>query len=389
MIVNPTKKKRLLYLDLIRGVLLSFIIINHVPYAPKITDIITGNGALISSAAEGFFLLSGLMVSYLYLPKILTNTKKVLEKVWKRAALLYTLSIATTLVFTLAAIILKTDPTQGVLYNGNIFSINFLQDLLSLSYIYGWTDFLARYAVFMLLAPAALFLIAYKKTGILIGISALIWFTSPSIGIEHFTAWQVLFVAGMIIGGKLDVIIKFFNNRKSRPYTATIFTVAALTVLWSTYVDLLYPTIISFHFNNSLFILLQNSLHIPYPLHDTLFSKQFMPILRVIISILWFTAVLVLFQKNEDRIKKYTGSFFSFLGQNSLVVYVIHSFVIFGIFIVFTKNNTNLGFTISTLIGFGAIAVVFGATKIFLAIKSKPRKFILRLTKRDTTDYRL
>lgn len=370
---NIVKKKRLLYLDLIRGTFLVFIIINHIPYGPKITDIITGDGALISSAAEGFFLLSGLMVAYLYLPKILSNTKSVLSKVWGRAGLLYVLSISTTLIFTLAALGLKTDPTGGALYGGNVLSIDFLQQLLSLQYIYGWADFLARYAIFMFFAPIALFLIAYKKTHILILLSLLVWFVSPAIGSEHFSAWQLLFFAGMIIGSKLDAIMSFFSNPKNKKITITVLTAAAVTAVWSLYVDLIYPAIISFHFNNSLFILLMDTFHIPYPLHDTLFSKEVMPLPRVFISLLWFLAALILFSRYKKTIKKYSSSFLSFLGQNSLSVYTIHSLIIFSVFILFTNTEARFGFVGSTVIGVGAVIFVYWLTKLYLTIKNKPK----------------
>ena len=190
---SPKKRKRLVYLDIIRGTLLAFIVTNHIPYAPKFIDVFTGDGALVATAAEGFFLLSGLMVAYLYLPKILSDTRSILKKVWKRALTLYIISIATTVVFTLAALFVHTDPTGGSLYGGSLFSLDFLRNLLSFHYVYGWADFLSRYAVFMLFAPAALFLMAYKKTYILIIISILLWFLSPVIGMAQFSAWQILF----------------------------------------------------------------------------------------------------------------------------------------------------------------------------------------------------
>lgn len=378
------KKKRLIYLDLIRGLFLTFIIINHIPFAPKFTDIITGDGALISSAAEGFFLLSGLMVAYLYVPKILTDTKTVLKKVWKRSVLLYILSVTTTVVFTLLAALLNTDPTGGDIYPGSITSLSFMQDTLSLYYIYGWADYLARYAVFMLFAPIALFLIAYKKYLPLVTFSFLIWFTSSTIGLEHFTAWQPLFIAGMVIGSKLDVIIDFFNNRTYR--RVILYTSAFLLFTWSTYVDLLFPTIINFHPHPLFLNTLQDTLQLPPVIHEVLFSKEFMPLPRVIVSLLWFIALLVTFSRNEEKIKTVTGTSLSYLGQNSLTVYTIHSFVIFFIFVTFTSNPARPGMAINTVIGIGAIASVFVLTKLYLLIKASfknkisPKQTRLRLT---------
>lgn len=130
-------KRRLIYLDLIRGFLLIFIILNHIPFSPKYTDLFSGNGVLLSSAAEGFFLLSGLMVSFLYLPKILSQTRSVLGKLWRRSALLYIISVSTTVLFTLIALFLSIDPTGGSLYRGDTLSLDFIRQSLSLLYTYG------------------------------------------------------------------------------------------------------------------------------------------------------------------------------------------------------------------------------------------------------------
>ncbi len=210
------EKMRLIYLDIIRGILLVFIILNHIPFSPKYTDLFTGNGVLLSSAAEGFFILSGLMVSFLYLPKILSQTRSVLGKIWRRSILLYVISVSTTVLFTLIATLASIDPTGGSLYRGNLLSFDFVQQVLSLLYTYGWADFLSRYAVFILLSPIALFLMAYGRTWALIALSVLLWATSPVIGFEFFSAWQIYFIAGMIIGANLGKVIPALSSGRHR-----------------------------------------------------------------------------------------------------------------------------------------------------------------------------
>ena len=367
---KPIKRKRLLYLDLLRGLFLVFIILNHVPFAPKITDIFTGDGLLISSAAEGFFLLSGLMVAYLYLPRILTETKSVLSKIWRRSALLYSLSVLTTLIFTTLALLIAVDPTSGHVYN-NIFSITFIQDVLSLSYTYGWADFLARYAVFMLGAPFALLLIAYRKTWLLLGLSVLLWFVSPSLGFEYFTAWQLLFVIGMIIGSKLDTLM-IFLQKKSGLKVLLIITFA-VSLLWSLYVDLLYPHIIAYHFNNSFFIFAQSHLALPENVRGLLFNKESLSFLRIIFSVLWFLVALFIFSKYERCISKYSGNFLSFLGKNSLTVYIIHAFIIFLLFAFYVSNQPESNIVINSFIGVVAVISTTLITKFFIILKKKPR----------------
>lgn len=77
---------RILAFDIMRGIFMTSIIINHLGSAFGISCFIllTGGGSLPASAAEGFFLLSGLMVGYVYGPRILLRTKPTFQKLWKR-----------------------------------------------------------------------------------------------------------------------------------------------------------------------------------------------------------------------------------------------------------------------------------------------------------------
>lgn len=372
---SNTRKRRLIYLDLIRGFLLIFIILNHIPFSPKYTDLFTGNGILISSAAEGFFLLSGLMVSFLYLPKILSQTRSVLSKLWRRSALLYIISVSTTILFTLMALFLSIDPTEGGLYTGNILSLDFIRQTLSLLYTYGWADFLSRYAVFMLLSPVALFLIAYRKTWVLITLSALLWFTAPVVGFEFFSAWQIYFTVGIIIGANLERVLIFFTNKRQWWIPATLFTITGLTFAWSLYVDLLYPHFIIHNINSPLFIYLQETLTLPVDIRASLFNKEFAAPLRVIVSITWFISSLILVRRFEQTIRKYTGDIPVFLGANSLAAYTVHAFIIFFVFTVFVSIHPKTNLILSTLIGLAAVLLTYIITKLYLYMKNKAPAF--------------
>lgn len=71
-------KKRIIAFDTMRGLFMATIIIDHLGTAFGISLFIflTGGGGLPVSAAEGFFLLSGFMVGFVYAPKFLAQRKK-------------------------------------------------------------------------------------------------------------------------------------------------------------------------------------------------------------------------------------------------------------------------------------------------------------------------
>ena len=76
------KRKRIITFDIMRGIFMLVIIIDHMigAYGESIFVLFTGGGGLPASAAEGFFILSGLMVGYIYGPKMLTHTNQVVKR---------------------------------------------------------------------------------------------------------------------------------------------------------------------------------------------------------------------------------------------------------------------------------------------------------------------
>ncbi|RYZ86490.1 MAG: DUF1624 domain-containing protein, partial [Proteobacteria bacterium] len=157
------KRQRILALDLLRGLFLLIILADHLQWTPSLFfQFTTAYTGMVASAAEGFFVISGILVGYIYGPKILTSTKQTCMRIWKRGLLLYILAVGFTLLYTgWAALLPDGYPRSSVPLAGSISDA--LTGALSLTYSYGWADFLSRYAVFMFAAPFALWLIAKRK----------------------------------------------------------------------------------------------------------------------------------------------------------------------------------------------------------------------------------
>ncbi|HET6622635.1 MAG TPA: OpgC domain-containing protein, partial [Candidatus Saccharimonadales bacterium] len=89
---------RIAELDLLRGFFIFAIILDHAQHIPDIHMYLTGQGKLWVSAAEGFFLISGLLTGYIrgfrQQDRPLWEQSK---KLIKRGLLLYVWAIIITL----------------------------------------------------------------------------------------------------------------------------------------------------------------------------------------------------------------------------------------------------------------------------------------------------
>ena len=120
------KNTRLLTVDLLRGLFLCIIIVDHLARYPGFFEIFTGRGYLWVSAAEGFFFLSGWMIGMI---RGRRNIEKkfnfILSKLFSRTLLLYSLTVVLTLTFTFIAYMNLGNEhlKSGLVSSGNVFDI--------------------------------------------------------------------------------------------------------------------------------------------------------------------------------------------------------------------------------------------------------------------------
>lgn len=316
--VEP-KRKRIIALDLIRGYFLIAIIVDHVFFAPSLFFLATGGGLLFASPAEGFFVISGILVGYLYGPKILTQTRAVCRKVWKRAGLLYVLSVTLTMLFTVWAHLLPAAQVPLEPWNGDVAKLIF--NTLTLRYAYGWTDFLPRYALFMLAAPAMLWFVAKGKWWLLAAASILMWAVfRGNAYLMPFSAWQLLFVGGVIIGYYLPQVESWFKERSvlaKRMIAVPVLGLAAITFTASI-IGLVIP-----HFTGA-------QIMIPEQISG-FFDKNTLGIGRLVLGMVWFSALYLLVRRYERQIEKKTKGVLQVFGTKSLLTYCLHGVVLFAI----------------------------------------------------------
>ncbi|HSX28826.1 MAG TPA: OpgC domain-containing protein [Candidatus Saccharimonadales bacterium] len=335
--------KRLTTLDFLRGFFLFVIIVDHVELYPSGFDFLTGRGRLWVSAAEGFFFISGLLVSYIYRKKLLQGSSFVWiwTKMWRRAAQLYACAVSLTLLFSYWAV---ASGDKGIKY-GLPAVINWphmVWQTLTLQYSFGWADFLPHYVVFMLAAPVVFFLLAKRQWWLVVLGSAAIW---TQRGQEFVPAWQIIFVGGMITGFYWDALCarcQALSPRTQRVLLASLFSLTAVTFICS-YLSVFVLSELNAHFA-SLAQWQVNLMH-TWDQANTVswryLEKWTMEPGRMITFGLWFATSYILCQRYAKQLQQLTYGVLETLGRHSLFVYALHALVIFVLHLAL-HGHTNL-----------------------------------------------
>lgn len=347
-----SRGSRILTLDLMRGYLLLVILVDHLAKFPGFFEIFTGKGWLWVSAAEGFFLISGIMVGLLRGSQAKEKGMNfVTRKLLRRSGELYVWGASLTIIFTLVGWAVITNP--GLKDGIATFSFGeVIWRTLTLQYIYGWADFLVYYAVFMAFSPIALWLLVKKKGWLVLAGSIAVWtFREQTV----FAALQILFFTGIVAGYYLPRLQEKWRSLSiaARGYAkGALYSVTAISAIlsagvvhgreWLGHLNLSSSVIYSF-FN------LVNQYT------ADLFDKWTMDPGRVVLSLVWFTAIYFLFRANEQRILKYFGWLLLPLGQNSLQVYIAQSFIVFAAWLIWPYSQ---GFIMNVVLNVLCIGVL-------------------------------
>ena len=370
------KRDRILALDILRGYFIAVIIIDHLAWQTNLFEPFTGKGLLWASAAEGFFTISGILVGYIYGPRILTATKKTFQRIWQRALLLYVLFVGSTLTFTLLAYIIPSSRAPDGTWSGSF--LNLLLSTLSFQYAYGLNDFLSRYALFMLFAPLIVWVLAKYKRRAVIGITTLaitLWLylqiLAPASPLRDIAIWEIIFVPSIIIGFYLPSIEHWFKSLRRAQWVIIISLTLAVTI--PTYLlGFIYESTQSgglfvsvFHPDSNLVSTIN---HINESV-ASLVDKTSLGVLRLAVGVFWFWLLYMFTRRFEKPIDKWSFGFFSFAGRNSLTAYVVHAFVIF--FIAILAQNPTGGYVFEkTLVSLLAVLVTIAITWSFTRLKT-------------------
>lgn len=370
--INSQKKsERIVTFDILRGYFLFVILFNHLQFYPNGLDILTGRGQLYVSTAEGFFVVSGIILGIVRGSKLrhlpFLHAAKLL---WKRALQLYLASIILTFLFTFIGQLFLDNPgLKYGIYTDWSHWWELLWQTITLHYSYGWADFLRLYALFIFAAPLALWLLR-KGWWYVVAVTSLgVWMLYPlfqhDVMVAQPLSWQFIFFAGFIIGFHWDAIVAFWRRRSIRTRKIIGWSVVTTFLTTALFVFLL---VFGHTFGGSVGATLTNWHHVI----EQFFNKDRLPLPRILLGAIWFWGLFFLFRRFESWIVKRLGWLFLSFGTNSLYVYIISSVVIFFIHLIIAPpgfNNMLLNFFVSLL----TLGIVILAVRTKFLMKIIPR----------------
>ena len=244
-----------------------------------------------------------------------------------------------------------------------------------LVYAFGWADFLTRYAVFMALAPLALWLIAKGKAWLVAAASIAVWFFLRDVPLFlPFSAWQIVFVAGIVFGFYLPRIEAWFRSMASQQKNILYYSLVSFTAV--TFIGSLVCFVLLPRFGNAMPWVLDTQLWaVGAYIRDTLVpltNKDMLDPLRLVVGFVWFIGLYMLLRKHETRINKYTGGVLALFGKNSLYVYGFHALILFVIELYVRPAGGSGNVLLNTLMAVVVLVSIYFLTKyrlVFTRIK--------------------
>jgi hypothetical protein len=232
-----------LRLDFLRGLCLLKMVFSHGLRTPLHAPV---SRIGFVSAAEGFFFISGMVLGLVYRKRLSQmGLRAASGKLLRRALLLWLANFALVLLYAAWD---YSGRRWGFFHLGYTYDWVFWNDwhwysLFSSDQPY-FLQILPRYALFLALSPAALWLLARGRWAILLAITWCIYLLEHvpdvelmipllehgrEVGFRH-SAWQVLFFTGMVIGYERDRL-RWIWDRLTRPRVlAVMFAIAAAGV---------------------------------------------------------------------------------------------------------------------------------------------------------------
>src|ERR671926_1664700 len=172
----PAAERRDSRLDLLRGYAVFAMVCDHVAGISWLSPL-TGANRFVTSAAEGFVLLAGLVLGMVYGPRIArSGWLSAVDPIMRRALVLYGVTVGLTLVFVglfqFTELKLWLDRAHGL---GLTNPVELVVGTLTLHFVYHGTDILLLYCVLIAVSPLLLLALAKGKWPLVLAGSWLVW----------------------------------------------------------------------------------------------------------------------------------------------------------------------------------------------------------------------
>lgn len=325
----PAKSPRIIALDYLRGLFIAIIIIDHLWRWPNLFQFISGRGEMWASAAEGFVIISGLLVGYVHgYKKRHRPLRPIAYKLIRRGIMLYAWTVICTILFA-ASVWWFTTPDATTL-STPLQRGDWLQLLVSattLSYISTWTHFLYFYALCLFVAPGVIWLLRQRQPIVVLALSVVGWYIGTTTGVE-WLQWQLLFFTAAVIGYYFDILLRRY--RRLTPFARKVTRWTPIVLFTAT-------------FACSLFITLSAA---PGNPNSPLFGQSPLTLPTIALSLVWFAGLLSLFQTIAHKFPAWLRKLFLTLGERSLTAYILHIIPLIGCQLIFIVSDNIIANTL-------------------------------------------
>lgn len=326
--MKPAEKRRIYEFDLLRGIFVLIIIVDHLQFWPSPLSYITGEGRLWVSAAEGFFLISGLLIGYIRAYKdrfkpLGDITKKLLQ----RAFMLYIWGIGITFAVTGFTLLLGGHEMLPKLPDATQLTspLTFIWSVISGTYFNDWIYFLRLYAIMLAVTPLFLWLLRKRQERVIITLILLAYIVS-FVWPEGALQWQVFFFGAALLGYKLEAIGAWLNHHRT---TKVISTVALVTSTLATMI-LSYFFVLSWGLvENPNWHWMEREQYVAVrAVIDPWFSSNPMAIGRILLAYLWMGGLFMFVHTFRRPIILWFGWLLIPFGSRSLSVYCLQALLL-------------------------------------------------------------
>lgn len=346
-------KRRIFELDLLRGFFIIVILIDHLQFWPSPFRYMTGEGRLWVSAAEGFFLISGLLIGYIRAYKGAKYPLKTLtKKLASRALMLYLWGIGITFFIVLFTLAIGNHALLPKLPNAEQLAspLTLIWSVVSGNYFSDWIYFLRLYAIMLLATPLFLWLLrkGYEKfvVPLILGLYLLSFFY-PEAGLQ----WQVYFFGAALIGYRLEFIASWLRNHVQTKHLLGVglISITLLTMILSFYFVHGWNVVESGRW----FMDRQTYVEIRAVIDPWFASNPVMPG-RILLSFVWFGGLLYAFHYLKPYILRWFGWLLMPLGERSLSGYILQALLLpFIVVLIPVSQNGFMNAIITILVIFG------------------------------------
>ena len=363
-------------LDLLRGFFILVILIDHFQRWPSPFTYITGEGRLWVSAAEGFFIISGLLIGYLRGWKGRhQDFREIATKLLKRAGMLYLWCVGITffVVSMLTFFTTGTDALYALLPKfPNAEQVanlpTYVWTVISGQYANDWIYFLRLYAIILAVSPLVIWLlrrglwwVVFIASWAVYGLSFLM--SEP----EGAMQWQLLFFNAALIGWKMESIVGWF---RAHPMAKKQISITLISFTLITMVLSYFWVFGWYNVEGPRPIISRDSYVTTRGFLDPWFTNNPMAIGRMLLSFVWFGGLLFLFHRFRDWIMKWFGWLLMVLGTLSLSAYCLQAILFVFIEAFIPISQSHIINALSTIV---VILILWGILKMRIVQRVLPQ----------------